>query len=115
MAYKEWNRCKPNTFNLMFLGLNGQIGLRLNIKENKVSATDFDQLLRIEIDNKVKLNKHTVLKHYAQKVNKKISAFSGLNTFIPRKQALVIYNAVILWKFNHHPLIWLFCNKGANK
>ena len=49
------------------------------------------------------------------KVTKKISAFSRLNTDISREQALTICNAAILSNFNYCPLIWLFCNKGANK
>ena len=35
--------------------------------------------------------------------------------YISREQALTICNAVILSNFNSCPLIWLFCNKGANK
>ena len=42
----------------MFLGLKGQRGLRLNINENKLSATDHVKLLGIEIDNKLKFDKH---------------------------------------------------------
>ena len=49
------------------------------------------------------------------KANKKIRAFSRLNTSISREQALPIFNAVILSNFNYCPLIWLSCNKGANK
>ena len=95
----------PKKFQLMFLGLKGQRRLRLNINENKLSA--------IEVDNKLKFNKH--VKTLCSKVNKKISAFTRLNTYISREQALTICNAVILSNFNYCPLIWLFCNKGANK
>ena len=35
--------------------------------------------------------------------------------YISREQALSICNVVILSNFNYCPLIWLFCNKGANK
>ena len=38
-----------------------------------------------------------------------------LNNYISREKALIIYNAVISSNFNYCPLIWLFCNKGANK
>ena len=30
-------------------------------------------------------------------------------------RALTVFNAVILLNFNYRPLIWLFCNKGANE
>ena len=97
----------------MFLGLEGQRRLRLNINDKKLSATDHVKLLGIEVDNKVKFNKH--VKTLCSKVTKKISAFFRLNTYISREQALTICNTVILWNFNYCPLIWLFCNKGANK
>ena len=57
----------------MFPGINGQRGLHLNIQGNKVSTTDCIQLLGIEIDNKLKFNKHA--KTLCSKENKKISAF----------------------------------------
>ena len=43
------------------------------------------------------------------------NAFARLNNYISREQALTVCNAVILSNFNYCPLIWLFCNKGANK
>ena len=48
----------PKKFQLMFLGLKGQRGLRLNINENELSATDHVKLLGIEIDNKLKFSNH---------------------------------------------------------
>ena len=104
----------PKKFPLMFLRLNSSHrGLRLNIEGNKVSTTDCVKLLGVEIDNKLKFVMH--VKTLCSKVNKKINAFSKLNTFISRDQALLICNAVILLNFNYCPLIWMFCNKGANQ
>ena len=68
----------PKKFQLMFLGLKGQRRLRLKINENKLSATDHVKLLGIEVDNKLKFNKH--VETLCSKVKKKISAFSRLNT-----------------------------------
>ena len=103
----------PKNFQLMFLCLRAQGRLGLNINENKLSATDHVKLLEIEVDNKLKFNNH--VKTLCSKVNKKIGASSRLNAYISREQALTICNAVILSNFNYCPLIWLFCNKGANK
>ena len=97
----------------MFLGLEGQKGLGLNINENKVSATDHVKLLGLEIDNKLKFSNR--VKTLCSKVNKKINTFSRLNTFISREQALKICYAVILSNFNYCPLIWLFCKKRTHK
>ena len=71
------------------------------------------KLLGIVIDNKLKFDKH--VQTLCQKVNKKTRAFSRLNMYISREQALSICKVVILSNFNYCPLIWLFCNKGANK
>ena len=103
----------PTKFQFMFLGLKGQRRLRPNINDNKLSATDLVKLLGIEVDNKLKFNKQ--VKTLYSKVTKKISAFSRLNMYVSREQALTICNAVILSNFNYCPLIWLFCNKGANE
>ena len=84
----------PNKFQLMFLGLKGQRRLRLNINGNKLSETDHVKLLGIEVDNKLKFNKHA--KTLCSKVTKKISAISRLNTYISREQALTICNTVLI-------------------
>ena len=59
----------PKKFQLMFLGLKGQRRLRLNINDNKLSATDHVKLLGIEVDNKLKFSNH--VKTLCSKVNKK--------------------------------------------
>ena len=78
---------------------------RLNIEGKKLNATDHVELIGIEIDSKLMFSKHVEALCY--KENRKITAFSRLNNFITTQQAQSIYNAVIL--------IWMFCNKGANK
>ena len=87
--------------------------LHLDIKGKKLNATEHAKLLGIETDGKLMFSKHVEALCY--KVNKKITAFSRLNNFITAQQAQSMYNAVILSNFNYFPLIWMFCNKGANK
>ena len=87
----------PKKFQLMFLGLNSHRGLHLNIEGNKAFATDCVKMFGVEIDNKLKFDKH--VKTLCSKVNKKINAFSRINTCISRDQALLICNAVILSNF----------------
>ena len=103
----------PKKFQLMFLGLQGEKRLRLNIEENKIPTAGHVKLLGVEIDSKLTFSKH--IETLCSKVNKKVSAFARLNNYISREQALTVCNAVILSNFNYCPLIWLFCNKGANK
>ena len=97
----------------MFLGLKRRQGLRLDIQGSEIVAKEHVKLLGIKIDNKRKFDKY--VQTLCQKVNKKTSAFSRLNMYISREQALSICNVVILSNFNYCPLIWLFCNKEANK
>ena len=103
----------PKKLQLMFLGLTRHSRLRLNIEGNKVSATDRVIVLRVEIDNRLKFDKH--IKALCSKANMKINAFSRLNTYISREQASLICNAVLQSNSNYCLLIWLFCNKDANK
>ena len=111
----EWFRnngmiVNPGKFQLMFLGMNRR--LCLNIAGKKFNAADYVKLLGIEIDSKLMFSKH--VETLCCKVDKNITAFSRLNNFISTKQSLAIYNAVIISNFNYCPLIWIFCNKGAN-
>ena len=48
----------PKKFQLMFLGLKRKQGLRLNIQGSKIVAKEYVKLLGIEIDNKLKFDKH---------------------------------------------------------
>ena len=88
----------PKKFQLMLLGLTR---LRLNIEGNKVSATDCVKLLGVEIDNKLKFDKH--VKILCSQANMKVNAFSRLNTYISREQVLLLCNAVLLSNFNYCP------------
>jgi len=114
----EWFRnngmvVNPRKVQLMFLGMKINRRLRLNIARKKIKAIDYVKLLGIEIDSKLMFRKH--VETLCCKVNKKITAFFRLNNFISTKQSQATYNAVIISNFNYCPLIWMFCNKGADK
>ena len=88
--------------------------LRLNIEGKEVPATNHVKLLRIEIDSKLAFIKPD--EALCHKRKKKITTFSGLANLIFVQQAeAIIYYLLVLLNFNHCPLIWMFCNKGANK
>ena len=109
----QWHGSKPQEILVNVLGLKRKQGLCLNIQGSKIIAKDYGKLLGIEIDDKLKFDNH--VQTLCQKVNKMTSGFSRLTMYISREQALSICNVVILSNFNYCPLIWLFCNKGANK
>ena len=56
--FKSNEIANPNKFQLMFLGIHGQIRLRLNIEESKVPTAGHVKLLGVEIDSKLTFNKH---------------------------------------------------------
>lgn len=86
----EWFTCKgmvvnPRKFQLMFLGMKKERNLRLNINGIKILAKRHVRLLGVEIDRKLKVDKH--VQNLCQKVNKKTSAFSRLSMHFSREQA----------------------------
>ena len=88
----------PEKFQIMFLGLKDERCLRLNIEGKKLPTTDTVKLLGIQIDNKLKLNKH--IHGLCSKVHQKVSAFARLNTYLSPDQATKICNTIILSNFN---------------
>ena len=102
----------PDKFQLMFLGLNERHKLRLNIEGVKISSTEHVKLLGIEIDNKLRFNKH--VETLCDKTNRKVSAFRRLKFYLSREQAMKLCNTVIISSFNYCPLVWMFCGKDAN-
>ena len=96
----------PEKFQIMFLGLRDERSLRLNIEGKKLPVTDTVKLLGIQIDNKLKLNKH--IHGLCSKVNQKVSAFARLNTYLSPDQATKICNTIILSNFNYCPLVMAF-------
>ena len=102
----------PAKFQMMFLGLKEKYTLRLNINDNKILSTNKVKLQGIETDNALPFTAH--IQNLCSKVNRKINAFSRLDTYISRPQALLICNALILSNFNYCPLIWLFSMKAAD-
>ena len=99
-------------FQIMFLGLKDERCLRLNIEGKKLPTTDTVKLLGIQIDNKLKLNKH--IHGLCSKVHHKVSAFARLNTYLSPDQATKICHTIILSNFNYCPLLWLFSSDAAN-
>ena len=96
----------------MFLGLKDERCLLLNIEGKTLPTTDTVKLLGIQIDNKLKLNKH--IHGLCSKVHQKVGAFARLNTYLSPDQATEICNTIILSNFNYCPLVWLFCSDAAN-
>ena len=83
----------PNNFQLMFFGLKQKQKLHNNINPVKILEKKHVMLLGVEIDSKLKFDKH--VKALCQKFNKKTGAFTRVSIYISRVQALSSYNVVI--------------------
>ena len=114
----EWfdsNRmvANPGKFQVMFLGLNINQKLCIEIDDLVIKPTNSVKLLGITIDSKLKFTDH--VKSICTKANKKVGAFSRVVKYLDGQKAKLLYNAFIMSTFNYCPLIWMFCGKRSNK
>ena len=78
----------PKKFQLMFLGLKRKQNLRINVNGVKIVAKKYAMLLGVEIDNKLKFDRH--VEALCQNVNKNTGVFARINIYILREQRLSI-------------------------
>ena len=102
----------PEKFQLMFLGLKGDLKLCIDINGNVVQMTDSVKLLGITIDSKLNFNEH--VKSICKKTSNKVRAFSRIAPNLEYEKSTILYNSFILSNFNYCPLIWMFCGKTSN-
>ena len=103
----------PGKFQVMFLGLNMDQKLCIEIDDLVIKPTNSVKLLGITIDSKLKFTEH--VKSICTKANKKVGAFSRVVKYLDGQKAKLLYNAFIMSTFNYCPLIWMFCGKRSNK
>ena len=112
--FKENGMCaNPAKFQIMFLGLNINNSLCLNIDGQRVKQSEHVKLLGVQIDNKLHFDKH--VKELCQKINQKLCAFSRIRPFLNREKAKILLKSIVMSNFSYCPLIWMFCSKFANK
>ena len=92
----------------MFLGLRDERCMCLNIERKRLPARETVQLLGMQIDDKLKLDKH-IHEPYS-----KVNAFARLKAYLSPDQGTKIGKTIIQSNFNYCPLVWLFCSDAAN-
>ena len=102
----------PSKFQLMFMGLNQDNKLCLEINEKIIPSTNQVKLLGITIDAKLKFDTH--VESLCVKANRSVSAFSRVARYLQQPQKRLLYNSFVMSNFKYCPLIWMFCGKGAN-
>ena len=102
----------PAKFQIMFLGLNINNSLCLNIDGQRVKHSEHGKLLGVQIDNKLHFGKH--VKELCQKISRKLCAFSRIRPFLNREKAKILLKSIVMSNFSYCPLIWMFCSKFAN-
>ena len=111
----KWNQmvANPCKFQVMFLGLNKEIEMQLNINNKQIKVVNTVKLLGITVDSKLKFDQHA--NAISKKANSKIRAFSRVSHYLEQPKAKTLYNTFIMSCFNYSPLIWMFCGKTASK
>ena len=79
--FKENGMCtNPAKFQMMFLGLEIDNFLCLNIHGQKIKQSEHVKLFGVEIDDKLNFDMH--VKELCQKMNQKLCAFSRIRPFL---------------------------------
>ena len=91
----------------MLFCLNSHENIVLEIGGYPINVINSVNLLRVNIDAKLKFNQH-IAKICKKKINNKISAFSRVSNYLDEKQSLILYS-FIRSQFNYCPLIWMSC------
>ena len=102
----------PSKFQLMFMGLNQDIKLCLEIDDKIIPPTSQVKMLGVKIDAKLKFSAHGEAS--CVKASRSVSAFSRVARYLQQPQKKLLYNSFIMANFKYCPLIWMFCGKGAN-
>ena len=111
----KWNQmvANPCKFQVMFLVLNKETEMQLNIKNKQIRVVNTVKLLGITVDSKLKFDQHA--NAISKKANWKIRAFSRVSLYLEQSKAKTLYSAFIMSCFNYSPLIWMFCGKTASR
>ena len=101
----KWNQmvANPCKFQVMFLGLNKEIEMQLNINNKQIKVVNTVKLLGITVDSKLKFDQHA--NAISKKANSKIRAFSRVSHYLEQPKAKTLYNTFIMSCFNYSPLI----------
>ena len=97
----------------MFLGVENNNDIHLNIGNTILKAENEVQLLGITIDYKLTFSTH--IKNICKTANNKLCAILRLRNSLSQSQTKLLINAHVISQFFYCPLIWMFCAKGDMK
>ena len=103
----------PSKFQLMFMSLNHDNKLCLEIDEKIIICTNLVKMLGTTTDSNLKFD--TYVKSLCIRANMSVSAFSRVAGYLQQPQKMLLYNSFIMSNFRYCPLIWMFCGKNTNK
>ena len=102
----------PAKFQLMFLGINDNKRLCLDINNNIVVGCNSVKLLGVTIDHRLSFFPH--VEQICNKANQKTKALLRIRNYLSFKQARLLFNAHIISAFSYCPLIGMFCGKSGD-
>ena len=103
----------PQKFQSMFLGTRKKVDLCLDINGKTSRTTSSVNLLGVEIDWKLKFNKH--VNQNCKNAYNKTKALARVRYKLNQRQKLSLYNSFAMSCFCYCPVVWMFCGKSANE
>ena len=104
----------PKKFQILFIdGVKNKSFLILNINGKVVNSTETVKLLGLTIGNKLSFNQH--IETLCRNASLKTKALLRIRRYLNQDQANTLCNVYILSAFTYCPIIWMFCNKKANR
>ena len=103
----------PEKFQIMFLGMNENSSISIDIGNTSISSTNHVKLLGVTIDNKLDFTKH--IEAICKQASQKTSAILRIRSYISIDKASKLVQAFILSRFFNFPLIWMFCNRKCSE
>ena len=102
----------PEKFQLMFIGLKGDIKLCIDIIGIVIQMNNCVKLLVVTIDSMLNFNQHVQVIY--KKASNKVRAFSRIAPNLEYEKNVMLYNSFALSDFNYCPVIWMFSGKSSN-
>ena len=107
-----WNNYLKANSGKSYLLTTSDNALYINIGDNQLSSSKYEELLGIIIGNKLTFEER--LLNIGQNLNQKIYALAGISKYMPQKKFRIAMKAFVTLQFAYCPLIWMFHSRRIN-
>ena len=103
-------KANPDKFHLILSEPDSTV--KINIAENEINNNEYQKLLGVTIDSKMKFEKH--VSNLCKKASQKLHALARVSIFMQIEQRRTIMKAFIHSQFGYCPLIWMCHSRKLN-